>query len=247
MSWFTKADFWSLFYEWMFPAESFVQATEQIQDIVNLSGITTGAVLDLCCGPGRHSIPLRKLGFDVTGVDLQSFLLGKARDYASKENVSIEFIEQDMLTFRRAESFDLVVNLFSSFGYFSNPEDDARVLENAYFSLKNGGWIVLELRGKEIHAMGYAETLSYEMPNGDLIFQRTATNDDWTSSNSTWVYVQGEHAQTYHMNYNLYSGAELRELLRKAGFRNVRVYGNLKGAPYNHNAKRLVLVAEKPQ
>jgi hypothetical protein len=47
------------------------------------------------------------------------------------------------------------------------------------------------------------------------------------------------------MHYNLYSGAELRELLRKVGFCNVRVYGDLKGSPYNHNAKRLVLVAEK--
>lgn len=245
MNWFAKADFWSLFYEWMFPAESFVQATEQVQDIVNLSGITEGAVLDLCCGPGRHSVPLRKLGFDVTAVDLQPFLLGKARDYATKENVSIEFIEEDMLTFRRSESFDLIVNLFSSFGYFRNPEDDIKVLENAYYSLKNRGRILLELRGKENHAMGYAETLSYEMPNGDLIFQRTETNNDWTSSNSTWVYVQGEHAKTYLMNYNLYSGAELRELLRKVGFRNVRIYGDLKSAPYNHNAKRLVLVAEK--
>ncbi len=61
-----------------------------------------------------------------------------------------------MKAFRRAEFFGLVVNLFSSFGYFSNKGDDIRVLENAYYSLKNGGQILLELRGKEIHAMGYA-------------------------------------------------------------------------------------------
>ena len=145
----------------------------------------------------------------------------------------------------RTEYFDLVVNLFSSFGYFSSTNDDIRVLENAFYSLKNGGKMLLELRGKENHAMGYAETLSYALPNGDLIFQRTKTNDDWTSSNSVWIYVQGDHARTYYMNYNLYSGTELRALLRKVGFSNVRVYGDLKGAPYNHHAKRLVLVGEK--
>jgi hypothetical protein len=83
------------------------------------------------------------------------------------------------------------------------------------------------------------------MPNGDLIFQRTQTNDDWTSSTSTWVYVHGEHARTYQVIYNLYSGAELRGLVRNAGFHNFRIYGDLKGAPYNQDAKRLVLVAEK--
>lgn len=229
----------------MFPSESFELATEQVDDILKLSGVTAGAVLDLCCGPGRHSIPLTKLGFDVTGVDLQPFLLGKARDYAVQENVTIEFIEQDMRVFKRAESFDLIVNMFSSFGYFSDPKEDFRVLENAYYSLKKGGRILLDLRGKEIHAMSYAETLSYERPNGDLIFQRTRTNDDWTSSTSAWVYVQGEQAHTYQMTYNLYSAAELRELLRKAGFGDVRVYGDLKGIPHNHAAKRLVVVAEK--
>ena len=245
MSWFNKADFWSLFYDWMFPAESFEQAKQQIDDILQLCGVTTGAVLDLCCGPGRHSIPLRKIGFDVTGVDLQPFLLEKTRDYANRENVTIEYVEEDMRTYKRVQSFDLIVNMFSSFGYFSDSGEDFRVLENAYYSLRNGGRILLDLRGKEIHAMGYAETLSYEMPNGDLIFQRTRTTDDWTSSISTWVYVRGEHARTYQVTYNLYSAAELRELLRKAGFCEVRVYGDLKGNPYNHDARRLVVVAEK--
>lgn len=245
MSWFSKADFWTLFYEWMFPAESFAQAIEQAGDIMRLSGTSKGAVLDLCCGPGRHSIPLRKLGFEVTGVDLQPFLLGKARDYASQESVRVEFVEEDMRAFKRVESFDLVVSMFSSFGYFSDPEEDFRVLENAYSSLKAGGRILLDLRGKEIHAMRYSETISHEMPNGDLVFQRTRTNDDWTSTISTWVYVRGEQAHAYQVIYNLYSGAELRGLLSNAGFRNVRVYGDLKGIPYNHNAKRLVAVAEK--
>ena len=245
MGWFTDADFWILFYEWMFPAESFRQAIEQSDDIVKLSGIRKGAVLDLCCGPGRHSIPLRKLGFEVTGVDLQPLLLGKARDYSAREAMVVEFVEEDMRDFKRAESFDLVVSMYSSFGYFRDPGEDFRVLENAYHSLRSGGRILLDLRGKEIHAMHYEETISHEMPNGDLVFQRTTTNDDWTSSTTTWVCVQGERAQTYQIIYNLYSAAELRGLLTRAGFCDVRVYGDLKGIPYNQDAKRLVVVAEK--
>ncbi|WP_455212287.1 class I SAM-dependent methyltransferase [Kaarinaea lacus] len=245
MSWFDNEEFWALFYEWMFPEESFQQAIEQTEDIVTLSGIHEGAVLDLCCGPGRYSVPLAKRGFTVTGVDLQPMLLRKASDYSYKENLEIEYIEENMLTFRRQDTFDLVISMFSSFGYFSNPEDDFIVLENAYGSLKQGGKLLLDVRGKEIHAMANVKSFSQEMPNGDLIFQRTQVNDDWTSSNSEWVYIKGDKAHKFNMTFNLYSAAELRALLKKAGFSGVRVCGDLNGNAYNYNAKRLVVLAEK--
>ncbi len=150
-----------------------------------------------------------------------------------------------MLDFRRPGAFDLAISMFSSFGYFGEPEHDLEVLRNVAASLRDGGSLVLDLRGKETHAMDSAETYSEEMPGGDLVFQRTTTNDDWTRANSTWVHVSGERARTFHLTYNLYSGAELRELLRKGGFAEVRLYGGLQGCPYNQRAKRLVAVASK--
>lgn len=245
MSWFDNKDFWLYFYDWMFPDESFHQAWEQTEDIIKLSGVGKGEVLDLCCGPGRYSIPFGKKGFNVTGVDLQSMLLERAQDYSDMEKVNIEFIEEDMLTFTRPDSFDLVISMYSSFGYFSHPDDDFRVLENAYFSLKNGGKIILDVRGKEIHAMANITSFSQEMPNGDLIFHRTEVNDDWTRTNSDWICVKGDKAHKFKMDFNLYSGSELRSLLKKAGFSDARIYGDLKGGPYNHTAKRLVVLAEK--
>ena len=245
MNWFEQADFWYRFYDWMFPADSFEQAEAQIDNIKKLLGRTSGTVLDLCCGPGRYSIPLKKAGFEVTGVDLQSFLLGKAREYASRQNATIEFVEDDMRNFKRVQAFDLILNMYSSFGYFSNFEEDRRVLENAYFSLKSGGQILLDLRGKEVHAMRFTETVSSAMPNGDLIFQRTKTNDDWTRSITTWVYVRGQQVETWEVSLNLYSGAELRNLLKSVGFKEVRLYGHLKGSPYNHSAERLIAVDKK--
>ncbi|MDJ0575113.1 MAG: methyltransferase domain-containing protein [Xenococcaceae cyanobacterium MO_234.B1] len=245
MNWFEQADFWYRFYDWMFPADSFEQAEAEIDNIKKLLGRTSGTVLDLCCGPGRYSVPLKKAGFEITGVDLQPFLLGKAREYASRQNATIELVEEDMRNFKRAQAFDMVLNMYSSFGYFSDFEEDLRVLENAYFSLKPGGQILLELRGKEVHAMRFTETVSSAMANGDLVFHRTKTNDDWTRSITTWVYVRGQQVETWEVVLNLYSGAELRNLLEAVGFTEVRLYGHLKGSPYNHTAQRLVAVAKK--
>ncbi|MCG8606735.1 hypothetical protein MJD09_17345 [bacterium] len=95
------------------------------------------------------------------------------------------------------------VHMLSSFGYFENPGDDLKVLENAYRSLTKDGRIVIDLRGKEIHAIENSETYSCEMPNGDLIFHRTITNDDWTGARSTWVYIKGEAAHTFRVTYAL--------------------------------------------
>ncbi len=138
MNWFEQTEFWYRFYDWMFPIDSFEQAEAQIDNIKQLLGRTSGKVLDLCCGPGRYSIPLQKAGFEVTGVDLQPFLLGKAQEYASRQEVTIEFIEEDMRNFRHVQAFDVVLNMYSSFGYFSSFEEDRRVLENVYFSLQPG-------------------------------------------------------------------------------------------------------------
>ena len=168
MNWFAQTDFWSQFYDWMFPVESFEQAASQIDDLTQLLSITSGTVLDLGCGPGRFSVPLSKAGFGVTGVDLQPYLIEKAQAYAASENVTIEWVEADMRRFQRTDAFNVALNLYSSFGYFDNPEKDFRVIENVYASLKQGGQLLIDLRGKEIQAMKFTETHSSEMANGDL-------------------------------------------------------------------------------
>ena len=128
--WFADEDFWAAAYPFMFPEERFVKAAEQVDKILRLAGFEPRTVLDLCCGPGRHSAQFAKRGFRVTGVDRSPFLLQKARQCAAAENLDIEWIEQDMRAFRRPEGFDLAVNLFTSFGYFDDDAENRAVLRN---------------------------------------------------------------------------------------------------------------------
>jgi len=80
MEWFENEEFWRELYPYMFPAERFLAAREQVDQILALSGSGRGKVLDLCCGPGRHAVEFAKHGFDVTGVDGSEFLLDRARE-----------------------------------------------------------------------------------------------------------------------------------------------------------------------
>lgn len=245
MDWFDNPEFWELFYDWMFPESSFIEAESQVKKIKVMLGLESGAVLDLCCGPGRHSIPFSKAGFKVTAVDLQPLLLHKAKKRAGEQSQSIEFVESDMRDFYRESSFDLAVSMYSSFGYFENRDDDRKVLQNVFKSLKEGGAFILDTRGKEIHAMQYSETTSYEMPNGDLIIQRNSMKESWRVCDSRWVYVKDGKSWSYDLFLNLYSGEEIYGMLREAGFSKVDIFGNLDAAPYDDKAERLVAVGRK--
>jgi 2-polyprenyl-3-methyl-5-hydroxy-6-metoxy-1,4-benzoquinol methylase len=128
--WFEDEDFWRVLFPFIFPSEKLESADEEVDSIAALTGFAQGRVLDLCCGPGRHSVALAKMGAEVTGVDRSAFLLERAAAHALANNVEVEGVHQDMRQFIRAESFDLVLNMFTSFGYFDDKDDDISVLNH---------------------------------------------------------------------------------------------------------------------
>src|SRR6266404_5708320 len=139
MQWFEDEEFWRDFYPFIFSPDRLAAAGEQVGQILALTGFSGHSVMDLCCGPARHSIAFAQRGFEVTGVDRSPFLLDRARDRASEAAVLVEFVMEDMRRFRRPAAFDLACNLFTSFGYFDHEDEDLQVLRNVHESLKPGG------------------------------------------------------------------------------------------------------------
>jgi len=243
--WFEDESFWELVYGHMFPDESFAAAEEQVGRFSELTGSPFSRVLDLCCGPGRHSIPLAKRGAAVTGVDRSSFLLKKARARAESDNLKTEWIQEDMRTFVRPGQFDLAICLFTSFGYFEKEEENLAVLRNIHSSLWPGGSFIVDVLGKEILARRFAPSAVEEYPDGTMMIERREIIADWSRTRATWILIQNNQATRWVINTALYSGQELASLLRKTGFKDVRLYGTWKGGPYDLNAERLIAVAAK--
>lgn len=135
----------------MFGDPHWQAAPGDVEGVIELTGIAPPArVLDLACAPGRHALELARRGFRVTGVDLSTYLLNEARRRAREAGLTVEFIEQDMRDFRRSGEFACALNLFTSFGFFQDPADDRRVVENVFHALEDGGAFVLDTVGKEI-------------------------------------------------------------------------------------------------
>jgi len=244
-TWHEQDEFWQTFEPTIFDAERRSLAPEEITRLIELLNLTPGQrICDLCCGVGRHSLELARRGFQVTAVDRTERYLAEARTASNAEGLAIEFVHEDMRDFCRPGSFDVILNLFTSFGYFEAQRDDQRTLENAYRSLRPGGRLVLELMSKEIIARIFGPRDWRPVEGGYLLEERRII-DAWSRLENTWTLIRDGQAHEWTFSHRLYSAVELRTLLETCGFRDMSVYGNLAGAPYDEKAERLVLVAKK--
>ena len=243
--WFENESFWREMYPYMFDKQAFAAADEQVRKILKLTGVRRGAVLDLCCGPGRHSVALTKRGFQVTGVDRTRFLLNKARRHAKSARARVEFVRSDMRDFVRPDTYRLALSLFTSFGYFDDKDDDCHVLRNVFASLKPGGVCLIDVMGKERIAKILQPTHSTRYPDGTLLVHMHEIFDDWTRIRNEWILIKGNRAKRFKFHHTLYSGQELKSLMLEAGFAEVKLFGDFDGHPYGPDTPRLVAIARK--
>lgn len=242
--WFADEAFWLATYPFMFSESRLAAAEGEVKQILALARADRGSVLDLACGPGRHSLVLAQRGFSVTGVDHSAFLISRAQERASKLGVAVEWVQADMRAFRRRGSFDLALNLFTSFGFFRDDADNQRVLTNVAVSLRPGGVFVLDVGGKEILARIFEATASHDLPDG-LVIHRREIIDDWSRIQNEWILLQGTTVRTFRFGHWIYSGREIHSMFAQAGFAEVRLYGDFAGSPYGPKADRLVVVGRR--
>lgn len=244
--WHEDDRFWETVGPGLFHEGRWRAASQEVDALLRLVPAAAGArVLDLCCGPGRHSLELARRGFRVTGVDRTSAFLAEARRRADAEGLSLELVQDDMRRFKRPGAFDLVINMYTSFGYFEDPEEDLQVLRNVWESLRQGGRVVLDLMGKEVLARVFVERSWVPLADGSLFLEERRVTRDWSWIEHRWIVVKEGALHEFRFGHRLYSAAELRELLLQAGFSSVQIFGSLDGAPYDHQARRLVAVATK--
>ena len=244
--WHDDERFWALWRKWSFGETRWEAASVQVDQIIALAGLEPGmAVLDLCCGPGRHSLELQRRGFQVTGVDRNEAYIAEARQRSQEAGLEVEFAVDDMRTFRREAAFDAAINLWTAFGYFEDDTENQRVLENLSGSLKPGGPLVMELAGKETVARKFQARDWTEEADGVLLLQERTVCRDWSWMANRWIYIDDEGLHEFSVNTWLYSAKELADMTKRAGFSEAAAYGSCEGVPYDQKANRLVLVARK--
>jgi len=243
--WYNNDEFWEILAPTIFTEERQTAARIEIDNVVSLLGIKRGErILDLCCGVGRHSLELARRGFEVVGVDRTAAYIEKARQSAKKRDLDVEFAMADMREVYEPSRFDVVINMFGSFGYLESPEDDRRVGKNMHASLRPGGRFLIETKGREIAARDFQER-SWEEHSDMLVLAERKPIENWGRIETRYLVIKGNQRFEHTVSLRSFSSTELSTLLADCGFSNVNVYGNLEGRDYDHEAERLVVVGTK--
>ncbi len=197
-------------------------------------------VLDVACGKGRHSKNLAALGFDVTGIDLSVNSIAEAKKYG---NENLHFDVWDMRKPYKPGYFDVVFNIFSSFGYFEDDADDQEVVHAFAANLKPGGllifdylhgeWAVKKLRAREI------------IDRGEVQFHIQKRLENGFIKKKIEFLAKGEDHR-YEEQLKLITRSRLQEMFAEAGFAILHTYGDYELHDFVPGVSpRLILVAKK--
>jgi len=223
--------------------EEAVQLATLIEKIIPLKEYPN--VLDLGCGRGRHSLTLAERGYKVTGIDLSEEAIRVASEKAVQRNLkNVKFIVRDMRN-PLPGKFDSVVNLFTSFGYFKEDDENIRVLESVSRMTRKDGIFLLDYMNADWVRKNYKPEGEGEFRDIHYKIRRYIKN------NIIYKEIRFEGAalekpKTYIEQVKLYDLEWFIETFDEFGFDIEKVFGNYEGMTYNPElCSRLVMVVNK--
>lgn len=225
------------------PAE---RTAQEVADIVHLLKLPANSyILDLCCGYGRHAIPLAQQGHSLTGLDLSETLLHIAQMDAQAQGVQVRWLNSDMRNIPYENEFDAVLNIFTSFGYLATDEEDLQVLRQVHKALKPGGRFLLETvyQPRVLRAHTPYGIIRYD---DGLIVLEERQIDLRRSRNEvhiTMLHPDGKRSE-HHQSMRIYTLSELESMLAMAGLQVEAYYGDLRGNALTLDS-RLVVISQK--
>jgi SAM-dependent methyltransferase len=199
-------------------------------------------VLDLACGNGRHLVHLRACGAAAVGLDYSHFLLSEATRILGSPR---DLVRADMRAIPFDEAFDAVVNFFTSFGYFTDRQENLCAVKNVAGALKPAGRFFIDYISSA-HAERNLVPLSRRVAGGIAIEE--ARWIDYTSrriNKCTIVTSEAQPDQRFAESVQLYSRDEFVQLLGEGGLRVTDLYGDYSGAPWDETQPRMIAVGVK--
>jgi SAM-dependent methyltransferase len=205
-------------------------------------------VLDVPCGHGRHALELARRGCRVTGVDLSADLLGAAREASARDGVAVEWVLRDMRDLPAAweGAFDAAYCAGNAFGYFDDDGNQA-FLDAVARTLRPGGRFVLE-SGWVAESLLPQFRQKLDMKAGGIRFQAENRCDPASGYvENVFTASRGGQTTSRRARHRLYACRQVLEMLDRAGFGAIEIFGSPAGEPFALGSPRLLAVGTRAQ
>ena len=214
--------------------------------LIEIMGLPVGArVLDVPCGQGRHAHLLAEAGYRVRGVDLSRDLLAVAKRRGTSSY--LQYTRADMRRLPRAWTgrFDAVANLFTSFGFFLEPDDDARVIREFARVLAPGGLLVWHGASRDGVMARFLGRDWWTTRNGTVIGHEREFDplSGVLTVKSTWRGPKTSGGREHRIR--LYTATRLAELFRDAGLIVYDALDAWRNRPLTRRSSEMLLLARK--
>ena len=231
-SWFDTS-----YYHILYKQRDYKEAEAFIKNIVTYLNLNKAdSILDLACGKGRHSIFLNSLGYDVTGLDLSKNSIEHAK---TNESESLHFEVHDMRDVYETQ-FEIVLNLFTSFGYFQEEMDNFKVIQTIKSSLKQNGIGVIDYMNSPLVIDNLIAHNSYE--SDGIKFELKRNYKDGFITKNIEVNDDGN---SFHFEEKVraFTFQDFETMLSNAGLHLLDCFGSYKLEPFNNKtSERLILI-----
>ena len=209
------------------------------------------SVMDCPCGYGRHSFGLASQELNVLGVDINEHFLSLGIEKKKKLNIdNLSFMKKDMRDIDFSNKFKAVINMFYSFGFFENEEDDILSIRNFYNSLEKGGKFLMHTHVTKDRLISgdLKNKQTRKLKSGNDLQLIRYYNKETKREDGEWKIVSrdGEVLESltpYSMR--IYSDKEFSEMCLSVGFSKVSVYGGWNYEEYTKDSPEMIIVAEK--
>ncbi|HNW43113.1 MAG TPA: class I SAM-dependent methyltransferase [Elusimicrobiales bacterium] len=240
-----KAFFKNSFYNPASPAAVAKAPSEAAFVLRQLKLKKGSALLDLCCGPGRHAVEFARKGLAVTGFDFSREYLEEALERAQEKRIPLRLVRGDMRRLKFSGEFDAAVNLFTSFGYFRKFSDDIKTLKGVARALKPGGLFLIDIINGDYVRKHFIPNPWHDL--GDHYhLEETALNKDGAFNSWIKIHKMSGKIQKKTFFSRLYDRARLAAALKTAGLEPLKFWGNFAGQTLSPDSIRLIALAAKP-
>jgi SAM-dependent methyltransferase len=230
-------------YEPIFAPETDRRDVARIMAVLELP--SDARILDVPCGQGRHAHLLAEAGFDVTGLDYSTELLKRAKARGTGTHLRYERGDMRSLPKKWSGRFDAVLNLFTSFGFFTHPGDDANVIREFARVLKPGGVLLWHGGSRDGVVRSFITRDWWSSKDGTMIgHERSFDPLSGVLTVHTTVKGKGKAVEREH-KIRLYTATRLAELCADAGLIVEQAWDGWRDRPLARKSSEMLLLARR--